>query len=143
MFLGLLMMTLLGPGYWQEIVALTAALAPLIAGVFLAEVIAATTVLIPAGLLAGTWLNACGLAVVLEATVNFLDIGLPPLIPSWGGDLKANLPYLHANPAIVLFPGMAVVVAALGFHLMADSVRRHTRQSRSALKTLTLPMPSR
>jgi peptide/nickel transport system permease protein len=83
-------------------------------------------------------------AIILEATLNFLDIGLLPLIPSWGGDLKANLPYLHVNPAIVLFPGMAVVVAALGFHLMADSVRKHSSQSTTlALNTLTLPMPSR
>jgi ABC-type antimicrobial peptide transport system permease subunit len=82
--------------------------------------------MLEAGLLAGAWLNAFGLAVILEATFNFLDMGLLPLIPSWGGDLKANLPYLHVNPAIVLFPGMAVVIAALGFHLMAESVRKHT-----------------
>jgi len=64
------------------------------------------------------------MAIILGATLNFLDIGLLPLVPSWGGDLKANLPYLHVNPAIVLFPGMAVVVSALGFNLMAQSVRQ-------------------
>lgn len=145
LILGMLMMTLLGQGYWQESVALTAALAPLIAGVFLRHGSDQRPHgLIPAGLLMGTWLNAFGLAIILEATMNFLDIGLLPLIPSWGGDLKANLPYLHVNPAIVLFPGMAVVVSALGFHLMADSVRKHTRQSPVlSLKTLTLPLLSR
>jgi peptide/nickel transport system permease protein len=76
--------------------------------------------------MAALWLNAFGMAIILEATLNFLDIGLLPLIPSWGGDLKANLPYLHVNPAIVLFPGMAVVVSALGFNLMAQSVRKQT-----------------
>jgi hypothetical protein len=118
-------MTLLGQGHWQESVALTAGLTPAIAAAFLhweGEHRART--LVPAGLIAATWLNAFGLAIILEATLNFLDIGLLPLIPSWGGDLKANLPYLHVNPAIVLFPGMAVVVSALGFNLMAQSVRK-------------------
>jgi peptide/nickel transport system permease protein len=145
LILAMMMMTLLGQGYWQEIVALAAGLAPLIAGVFWrSRSDQRPRFLIPAGLLAGTWLKACGVAIILEATLNFLDIGLLPLIPSWGGDLKANLPYLHVNPAIVLFPGMAVVMAALGFHLMADSVRKHTRQSTAlSLKTLSLPIPSR
>jgi ABC-type dipeptide/oligopeptide/nickel transport system permease subunit len=82
------------------------------------------------GLIAAVWLQAIGLAIIVEATLNFLDIGLLPLIPNWGGDLKANLPYLHVNPAIVLFPGMAVVMSALGFNLMADAVRKH-RMGRS------------
>jgi peptide/nickel transport system permease protein len=145
LILGMLLMALLGQGFWQEIVALTASLTPLIAGEFLRSTSdQQPRFLIPTGVLASTWLKACGVAIILEATLNFLDIGLLPLIPSWGGDLKANLPYLHVNPAIVLFPGMAVVVAALGFHLMADSVRKHSSQSTTlALNTLTLPMPSR
>lgn len=127
LILGLLMMTLLGQGYVQEIAALTAALTPAIAAAFLhSDLRGRPRPLVPAGLIAAVWLQACGLAVVLEATLNFLDIGLLPLIPSWGGDLKANLPYLHVNPAIVLFPGMAVVVSALGFTLMAEAVRKHS-----------------
>lgn len=127
LILALLMMTLLGQGHWQESIALTAALTPSIAATFLHRDSAQRfRVLLPAGLIAAVWLNAFGIAIVLEATLNFLDIGLLPLIPSWGGDLKANLPYLHVNPAIVLFPGMAVVVSALGFNLMAQSVRKQT-----------------
>jgi peptide/nickel transport system permease protein len=124
LILGLLMMTLLGQGHWQESVALTAALTPAIAATFLHwDGEQRLRLLLPVGLIAAVWLNAFGMAIILEATLNFLDIGLLPLIPSWGGDLKANLPYLHVNPAIVLFPGMAVVVSALGFNLMARSVR--------------------
>ena len=125
LILSLLMMTLLGQGHWQESVALTAGLTPAIAATFLhCEGEGRVRTLLPAGFIAAAWLNAFGLAIILEATLNFLDIGLLPLIPSWGGDLKANLPYLHVNPAIVLFPGMAVVVSALGFNLMAQSVRK-------------------
>jgi peptide/nickel transport system permease protein len=128
LILGLLIMTLLGQGYWQEMIALTAALTPYIAATFLHREAEPRwhRLLPPAKLMAALWLNAFGIAIILEATLNFLDIGLLPLIPSWGGDLKANLPYLHVNPAIVLFPGMAVVVSALGFNLMAQSVRKQT-----------------
>jgi len=126
LIVGLLMMTLLGQGYVQEIAALTAALTPSTAAVFLRGYVAARSrSLIPVGLIAAVWLQAFGLAIIVEATLNFLDIGLLPLMPSWGGDLKANLPYLHVNPAIVLFPGMAVVISAMGFNLMAEAVRKH------------------
>jgi ABC-type dipeptide/oligopeptide/nickel transport system permease component/ABC-type dipeptide/oligopeptide/nickel transport system permease subunit len=132
LILALLMMTLLGQGHWQESLALTAALTPYVAATFLhSESEPRFRVLLPAGLVAAIWLHAFGIAIILEATLNFLDIGLLPLIPSWGGDLKANLPYLHVNPAIVLFPGMAVVVSALGFNLMAQSVRKQTLTSPS------------
>jgi peptide/nickel transport system permease protein len=132
LILGLLMMTLLGQGYWQEMVGLTAALTPPIAATHVLKGAEGRFRLFPVvGLLAAIWLNAFGMAIILEATLNFLDIGLLPLIPSWGGDLKANLPYLHVNPAIVLFPGMAVVVSALGFNLMAQSVRQQTLRHRS------------
>jgi peptide/nickel transport system permease protein len=132
LIIGLLMMTLLGQGHWQEMMGLTAALTPHIAATLLLRGDESRLRRFPsAGLLAAMWLNAVGLAIILEATLNFLDIGLLPLTPSWGGDLKANLPYLHVNPAIVLFPGMAVVVSALGFHLMAQSVRQHTLKDQS------------
>jgi peptide/nickel transport system permease protein len=127
LILAILMMTLLGQGHWQEMVALATALTPHMATALLhRDTESPRRWLPPVGVMAAIWLNACGMAVVLEATLNFLDVGLLPLIPSWGGDLKANLPYLHVNPAIVLFPGMAVVVSALGFHLMAQSVRQHS-----------------
>jgi peptide/nickel transport system permease protein len=127
LILGLLMMTLLGQGYWQEMVGLTAALTPHIAATLLRRGTESRLHMFPsAALLAAIWLSAFATAIILEATLNFLDIDLLPLIPSWGGDLKANLPYLHVNPAIVLFPGMAVVVSALGFNLMAQSVRQQT-----------------
>jgi peptide/nickel transport system permease protein len=127
LILGLLMMTLLGQGYGQEVIALTVALTPSTAAAFLCSPVRGRSAYImPAGLIAAVWLHSFGLAIIVEATLNFLDIGLLPLIPSWGGDLKANLPYLHVNPAIVLFPGMAVVVSALSFNLMAEAVRKHT-----------------
>jgi peptide/nickel transport system permease protein len=132
LLLGLLLVTLLGQGPWQEMLALTAALTPQLAATFLLGDVKKRRHVFPAtAMMAALWLHAVGRAIILEATLNFLDIGLLPLMPSWGGDLKANLPYLHVNPAIVLFPGMAVVVSALGFTLMAQSVRQQTLKPQS------------
>jgi peptide/nickel transport system permease protein len=142
LILGLLLMTLLGQGAWQEMVALTVALTPHMAATFLPGDADGRRRIFPAaGLMTALWLHAFGRAIILEATLNFLDIGLLPLVPSWGGDLKANLPYLHVNPAIVLFPGMAVVVSALGFALMARSVHQQTL-SQQPREPQLLIMPS-
>jgi peptide/nickel transport system permease protein len=127
--LGMLMMTLLGQGSLSEVLAVTAALTPPITAALLQAPAAPQAGLpVPAAVLGTAWLRALVMGITLEATLNFLDVGLVPLIPNWGGDLKANLPYLHVNPAIVLFPGMAVVVAALAVNLMAESVRRHAQK---------------
>jgi peptide/nickel transport system permease protein len=142
LILGLLLMTLLGQGAWQEMVALSVALTPHMAATLLPGDAGVRRRIFPAaGLMAALWLHAFGRAIILEATLNFLDIGLLPLVPSWGGDLKANLPYLHVNPAIVLFPGMAVVVSALGFALMARSVHQQTLRHQP-LEPQLLIMPS-
>ncbi len=127
LILGMLMMAVIGQGYLQEGLALTVALAPQAAAVFLhAHGQSQSRLPVFLDVMSATWLKALAMAITLEATLNFLDIGLLPLMPSWGGDLKTNLPYLHINPAIVLFPGMAVVAAALGFNLMAEAVQKHT-----------------
>ena len=125
LLLGLLLMTLLGQGHWQEMVALTAALTPHMAATFLLGDADGRRRIFPAaGLMAALWLHAVGRAIILEATLNFLDIGLMPLIPSWGG-ISRPICRICMNPAIVLFPGMAVV-SALGFGLMAQSVHQQT-----------------
>ena len=86
LLLGLLLMTLLGQGHWQEMVALTAALTPHMAAAFLRGDTGGRRRVFPAtALMAALWLHALGSAIILEATLNFLDIGLLPLIPSWGG----------------------------------------------------------
>jgi hypothetical protein len=92
-------MTLLGQGHWQEMVALTAA-DPMAATFLLGDADGRWRVFPP--LTDGRPLVHAFEGHHPGSHLNFLDIGLP-LIPSWGGDLKANLPYLHVNPAIVYF----------------------------------------
>jgi peptide/nickel transport system permease protein len=62
-------------------------------------------------------------ALIMEATLSFLGLGTQPPTPSWGSDLKMNLVYLELNPAATLFPGLAILVAVLGFNMLGDGLR--------------------
>lgn len=65
-----------------------------------------------------------GVAIIMEATLGFLGVGVPPPTPSWGnilGDATGDL----INPVwwLVLFPGLAIIITVLAFNLLGDAVR--------------------
>ncbi|MFN2461569.1 MAG: ABC transporter permease [Candidatus Velthaea sp.] len=62
-------------------------------------------------------------AVVLESSLSFLGLGVPPTIPSWGGMLADGRQYLDTAWWIGLFPGLAIVIAVLGVNLLGDGLR--------------------
>jgi len=62
-------------------------------------------------------------AIVLESSLSFLGLGVPPTIPSWGGMLADGRQYLVTAWWIGLFPGLAIVVAVLGVNLLGDGLR--------------------
>jgi peptide/nickel transport system permease protein len=62
-------------------------------------------------------------SIIVEATLSFLGLGTQPPTPSWGWDLKANVAFIHSNPWISLFPGLAIFVTVLGFNLFGDGLR--------------------
>jgi len=62
-------------------------------------------------------------AVVLESSLSFLGLGVPPTIPSWGGMLADGRQYLDTAWWIGLFPGLAIVVAVLAVNLLGDGMR--------------------
>jgi peptide/nickel transport system permease protein len=62
-------------------------------------------------------------SIIVEATLSFLGLGTQPPTPSWGWDLKANVAFIHSNPWISLFPGIAIFVTVLGFNLFGDGLR--------------------
>jgi peptide/nickel transport system permease protein len=62
-------------------------------------------------------------SIIVEATLSFLGLGTQPPTPSWGWDLKANVAFIHANPWLSLFPGLAIFVTVLGFNLFGDGLR--------------------
>jgi peptide/nickel transport system permease protein len=63
------------------------------------------------------------LAIIIEATLSFLGIGLPPPTPSWGTMLNESRRYLGTSIYPALFPGLVVSFAVLGLNLLGDGLR--------------------
>lgn len=64
-----------------------------------------------------------GYAILIEATLSFLGLGTAPPAPSLGRMLAEGRDYMANNPAIVIFPGLAIAFAVLGFNLIGDGIR--------------------
>jgi peptide/nickel transport system permease protein len=62
-------------------------------------------------------------AVLAEATMSFLGLGVPPPVPSWGSMLNDGRTHLFDAPHVVLFPAAAVMLAVLAFNLIGDALR--------------------
>ncbi|HXH10314.1 MAG TPA: ABC transporter permease [Alphaproteobacteria bacterium] len=65
-----------------------------------------------------------GFAIILEASLSFLGVGVPPDVPSWGGMLTAAAQgHVTRAPWAGIFPGLAIFIAVLGFNLLGDALR--------------------
>jgi len=62
-------------------------------------------------------------AVLTEAALSFLGVGVPPYVPSWGNILSEGRLYLQQAPWLVLYPGVAIMVTIFGLNLLGDGVR--------------------
>ena len=62
-------------------------------------------------------------AILAEATMSFLGLGVPPPIPSWGSMLNDARSHLFDAPHLVLFPAAAVMLAVLSFNFVGDGLR--------------------
>lgn len=62
-------------------------------------------------------------AVLAEATLSFLGLGVQPPTPSWGSMLNAARGYLAYAPWMAIFPGLAIFLAVLAFNLIGDGLR--------------------
>src|SRR3989475_4361200 len=62
-------------------------------------------------------------AILAEATMSFLGLGVPPPTASWGAMLNDGRAHLFDAPHLVLFPAMAVMLAGLSFHFIGDALR--------------------
>lgn len=67
-------------------------------------------------------LNFAG-AIISEATLSFLGLGIQPPTPSWGSMLSEAKNYLQTAPTMAIFPGLAILVSCLGFNLLGDGLR--------------------
>jgi peptide/nickel transport system permease protein len=62
-------------------------------------------------------------AILAEATMSFLGLGVPPPTASWGAMLNDGRGHLFDAPHLVLFPAMAVMLAVLSFNFIGDTLR--------------------
>jgi ABC-type dipeptide/oligopeptide/nickel transport system permease subunit len=64
-----------------------------------------------------------GTAILAEASLSFLGLGIPPPNPSWGADITVARTSFPINTWGALFPGLAICLTVLGFNLLGDTVR--------------------
>ncbi len=62
-------------------------------------------------------------AIIAEASMSFLGLGLQPPAPSWGSMLNSAQRFLSNAPWMALWPGMAIFMTVLSFNLLGDGLR--------------------
>ena len=62
-------------------------------------------------------------AILAEATMSFLGLGVPPPTATWGSMLNDGRSHLFDAPHLVLFPALAVMLAVLSFNFVGDGLR--------------------
>ena len=70
------------------------------------------------------WFSALMATAILTASsLSFLGLGAQPPTPEWGAMLSSGRTYLTSRPHVGISPGIAVVLAVLGFNLLGDGLR--------------------
>ena len=65
-----------------------------------------------------------GLAIVIEASLSFLGVGVPPDVPTWGGMLTEGASqYIRNAPWLAVFPGLAISVIVFSINFLGDALR--------------------
>ena len=62
-------------------------------------------------------------AILLEATLSFLGLGVPPPMPSWGLMISEGKAYMFFQPWVIVIPGVALAVLVLAINLVGDGLR--------------------
>lgn len=63
------------------------------------------------------------LAILLEAALSFLGLGVPPPLPSWGLMIAEAKEYMYFSPWVIVVPGVALFVLVMGINLLGDGLR--------------------
>jgi peptide/nickel transport system permease protein len=62
-------------------------------------------------------------AIIVEASLSFIGLGVRPPTPSWGAMIRDGLDQLTNAPWLSIFPGLAIFVSVFSFNLIADGLR--------------------
>ena len=71
------------------------------------------------------------LAILLEAALSFLGLGVPPPLPSWGLMIAEGKDYMFFSAWVIMVPGVALFVLVLGINLVGDGLRNLLGSERS------------
>ena len=63
------------------------------------------------------------LAILLEAALSFLGLGVPPPLPSWGLMIAEAKEYMFFSPWVIMTPGVVLFALVLGINLLGDGLR--------------------
>ena len=64
-----------------------------------------------------------GNVLLLEASLSFLGIGVPPPEPSWGNMIADGASTVYTAPWTTLFPGLAIALVVMSLNALADGLR--------------------
>ncbi|RMF23215.1 MAG: ABC transporter permease [Deltaproteobacteria bacterium] len=62
-------------------------------------------------------------AIVAEASLSFLGLGVQPPTPSWGAMINDARPFLLVAPHLTVYPGLAIVLTVIGLNFLGDGLR--------------------
>lgn len=64
-----------------------------------------------------------GSAIMLEASLSYLGIGIVPPTPTWGGMVSEGYNYLMVEPSLALLPGICIILVVVAFNVIGDALR--------------------
>lgn len=64
-----------------------------------------------------------GSAIMLEASLSYLGIGIVPPTPTWGGMVAAGYDYIMIEPLLALLPGICIILVVVAFNVIGDTLR--------------------
>lgn len=70
-----------------------------------------------------TMTSSLGGAILAEANLSFLGMGMVPPTPSWGAMVSGGYKYLNTQPIIAIAPGIAIIIVVLCFNMVGDALR--------------------
>jgi peptide/nickel transport system permease protein len=62
-------------------------------------------------------------SILVAATLSFLGLGISPETPEWGAMLNFGRRYMFQHGALVVYPGLAIMLTVLGINLLGDGLR--------------------
>ena len=62
-------------------------------------------------------------AILTEASLSFLGVGVDPTVPTWGGILSAAKDFVITHPYMAIYPGLAIVITVLSISILGDGLR--------------------